>query len=83
MPMSPEENAKYHRKAFRVTFDYLTAHFPPGMDAEWWQKAWDDLTEAGKQAGEGKLAIGLLVTVYEYLEHEFKLRRDLNADAEH
>lgn len=74
--MSPAEYAKQHQKAFRSAFDFLTAHFPPGMDSEWWDQAWADLVAASKSNGENKLVIGILVAVYDYLESEYKKRRN-------
>lgn len=69
---------KQHQKAFRTAFNFLTSHFPPGMDPEWWDQAAKELSAASIEAGENKLVIGLLIGVYEYLGDEYKLRRNQN-----
>lgn len=74
--LSPAEYAKMHQKSFRVAFDYLSAHFPPGTDEEWWSKAAQDLSDAGASAGENKLAVELLVGVYSYLAYEMERRKE-------
>jgi hypothetical protein len=76
--MSPEEYLKQHQKAFRTAFDFLTSHFPPGLDPEWWEQAARDVSAESIANGENKLVIGLLIGVYDYLEDEYKLRRDRN-----
>lgn len=78
--MTPEEYAKKHKTAFRVAFDFLNAHFPPGPDPEWWEHAAKDLSEAGTLNCDNELAMELLVGVYNYIETEWKRR---NADANH
>lgn len=80
--MSPEEYLKEHQKAFRTAFDFLTSHFPPGMEPEWWEQAARELSAASIEAGENKLVIGLLVGVYDYLEDEYKLRRKQSGKAD-
>lgn len=80
--MSPEEYLKQHQKAFRTAFDFLTSHFPPELDPAWWEKAAQDASAASIEAGENKLVIGLLIGVYDYLDDEYKLRRDLNGKAD-
>lgn len=74
--MTPEEYAKQHQKAFRTAFDFLTSHFPPVPGMEYWEQAAKDVTEASVLAGEGKLVNLLLTAVYDYLEDEWKKRRD-------
>lgn len=73
--MTPEEYFATHKAAFRVSFDFLNAHFPPGSDDEWWRKASDDLLAAAN--GQGQLACLLLTAVYDYLNDEWK-RRNLD-----
>ena len=80
--ISPEEYVKQHQKAFRTAFDFLTSHFPPGIDTEWWAQAAQDVTEASILAGEDGLVNGLLATVYNYLEDEYKQRRNGNAETD-
>ena len=70
--MTPEEYAKAHQKAFRCAFDFLTNHFPPGQDSEWWEQAAQDLSAFSIAAGENRLAIELLSGVYDYLEYIWK-----------
>lgn len=80
--MSPQEYAKQHQKAFRTAFDFLTSHFPPGMEPEWWDQAAKDLSVASVLAGEDKLVNGLLIGVFEYLDEEYKKRKDQNGETE-
>ena len=79
--MTPEKYAAMHQKAFRTAFDYLNAHFPPGSDPDWWDKAAKELSAASVQAGENILVLELLNAVYNYLESERK-RRGGNGPAE-
>ena len=78
--MSPAEYAKMHQRAFRVTFDFLTSHFPPGDDAAWWEKAVKDMTDASVSCAENKLVVGLLTGVFEYLSCEYDKRRKMYAE---
>ena len=73
-PKSPEEYAIEHQRSFRTAFDFLTQHFPPGSDADWWEKTAQDASDASILAGENKLVVKLLAAVYDYLEYEFKRR---------
>ena len=79
-PATPEEYAKLHQRSFRVAFDFLASHFPPGQDPEWWEKTAQDASRESILAGEGKLVVELLAGVYEYLEYEYKQRRDQNGE---
>lgn len=80
--MTPGEYAKQHQKAFRAAFDFLTSHFPPMPGKEYWEQAAKDITEVSVLAGEGKLVNRLLAAVYDYLEDEWKIRRDQNDKTE-
>lgn len=64
-----------HKQAFRVAFDYLNAHFPPGDTPEWWTKAAQEATDLSKKYHSYPLVNGLLVGVMEYLEKEHQIRR--------
>ena len=75
--LPPEEYVARHRKAFMVAFDYLNAHFPPTVEDGYWAKAAEDIGNASNEARD-PLAWELLLGVYNYLEQEYKLRRDLN-----
>ena len=74
--MTPEEYAKMHQKAFRVAFDFLNAHFPPGSDDEWWLRSARELADTSVAAGENKLVIELLNGVFSYLSDECKRREE-------
>ena len=74
--MTPAEYAKQHQKAFRCAFDYLTQHFPPGDDPEWWEQAAKDLSDFAVAAGENRLVVELLAGVYGYLESIWKEKKD-------
>lgn len=73
--LGPEEYGRLHQKAFREAFDFLNSHFPPGEDPAWWEQAATDFQMASMAQGENYLVNGLLIGVYDYLEHEWKLRR--------
>ena len=79
--MSPEEYAMAHKKAFRIAFDFLNAHFPPESGTEWWMKTASDASQASAGGGYDKLTDGLLAGILEYLESEEK-RRTENGTAE-
>ena len=74
--LSPEQYVSRHRRAFRVAFDYLNAHFPPTLDGEYWNRAAIDVGEACFAEGNDPLVTELLAGVYSYLSKEYKLRRD-------
>lgn len=80
--MTPEEYAKMHQKAFRVAFDFLNTHFPPGIEPEWWDRSAKELSAASVAAGENDLVNGLLVGVFDYLGNEWKRRRKENGTTE-
>ena len=72
--LSPEEYAMMHQRSFRTAFDFLAAHFPPGMDPEWWDKSAKECSDASIQAGENTLVIELLGAVMNYLGTEYERR---------
>ncbi len=74
--MSLQEYAKEHQKAFRTAFDFLASHFPPGTELEWWDRLAKDADAASIAAGENKLANKLLAAVMDYLEFEWRKRKD-------
>lgn len=73
---TPAEYAEAHPKAFRCAFDFLRAHFPPGNTLEWWEATNNDASLAAGSLKNDVLATKLLIGVLDYLEYEFKLRRD-------
>lgn len=74
--MSPEEYAKMHQGSFRTAFDFLKQHFPPGDTPEWWEQTAKDASAASESQLDNPLAKKLLIGVYDYLEYEFKERRN-------
>lgn len=76
--MTPEEYVQRHKKAFRVAFDYLNDHFPPGEDDDWWERAAMDASRVYAENGCDPLQLQLLAGVCEYLETEWKERRKEN-----
>ena len=74
----PEEYAAYHKLVFRIAFDFLIAHFPPQEDPEWWKQFSLDTETASNKAKGGKLIDGMLVAIGDYLEDEYKKRRQHN-----
>jgi hypothetical protein len=74
--MTPEEYAKAHQKAFRIAFDFLNTHFPPGEDDEWWIQSAKDVGIASDSSGNNVLAMELLNGVMNYLGQEYKRRTE-------
>lgn len=74
--MTPEQYAKAHQKAFRTAFDFLSAHFPPENNQEWWVQAAKDSSAASLSTGEDPLAMELLLGVMNYLGIEYKRRQE-------
>lgn len=79
---TPQAYAERHKKAFREAFDFLNAHFPPMHDADWWEGTTKDAEIASIRCEENKLAVCLLAAVWDYLDHESKLRREDNAETD-
>lgn len=73
---TPAEYAEAHPKAFRCAFDFLRAHFPPGTDPEWWDATSNDASAAVNSMGGESLTSHLMIGVLDYLEEEYKLRRE-------
>lgn len=78
--MTPEEYATRHKKAFRVAFDYLNAHFPPGTEDDWCVQMARDGSQAYADGGFDPLQLELLVGVCNYLEKEWRKRQDVAGD---
>lgn len=74
--MTHEEYARMHQKAFRIAFDFLHSHFPPGDTDEWWEKFARDCADASIAGGETKLVIELLAAVVNYIDNEYKRRHN-------
>ena len=72
----PGEYAAYHKMVFRAMFDFLNTHFPPQDDLEWWKKLSEDLSTASEQAKGGPLVNGMLLAISDYLEEEWKKRKE-------
>ena len=72
----PEEYATYHKMVFRAMFDFLNEHFPPGGEPEWWLQFTKDLETVSEQAKGGPLVNGMLTAIGDYLEEEYKKRRN-------
>lgn len=72
----PEEYATYHKMVFRLMFDFLNDHFPPGENKEWWIHYAEDVEKAYTKAKGGPLVNGMLSAISDYLDEEYKKRRD-------
>ena len=81
--MTAEEYLAYHKHVFRVAFDFLNSHFPPGDDLDWWKQYAEEIAQASCKATGGTLANGMLAAISEYLEEIYKQRRDENGQTEH
>lgn len=73
--LSPEEYVERHKRAFRVAFDFLNAHFPPFHASDWWDMTANDLGKIGRENEDNTLLVELIIGVYNYLEKEEKIRR--------
>ena len=78
--MTPEEYGRAHKTAFRVAFDFLTEHFPPGTDDDWWEQTAHDGSVAYAKGGYDPLQLELLVGVCNYLEKEWRNRQNVKGD---
>lgn len=76
MILTPVEYVQQHKDSFRVAFDFLNSHFPPGDSLEWWEQVSKDASEASIKVAENKLVIGLLGGILDYLEDEWRMRKD-------
>lgn len=56
------------RRAFRVAFDFLTAHSPACPDDAYWIQTAADVGAACKAADSDPLTVDLLAAVYAHLE---------------
>ena len=72
----PEEYLAYHKLVFRIMFDFLNSNFPPHDDHEWWKNLSIATEEASRQAKGGKLTDGILLAICDYLEEEYKKRKE-------
>ena len=72
--MTQSDYAKRHKEAFRAAFDYLNAHFPPGMDSEWWEQAVKDASVVSDECGGNSLVNHMLISLLNYLEDEWRIR---------
>lgn len=79
--LSPEEYVERHKRAFRVAFDFLNAHFPPFHATDWWDMTANDLGKIGRENEDNTLLVELIIGVYNYLEKEEKVLRTENARA--
>lgn len=75
-PQSPADYVKLHQGAFRCAFDFLTSHFPPGSDPEWWDQTATEASAASESQLDNPLVMKLLNAVMDYLEIEYKERRE-------
>ena len=80
--MTPEEYAKMHKTAFRIAFDFLNTHFPPGDTDEWWVQSAKDFADASISGGENRLVMELLNAVCTYIGDEYQKRRNEHGKTE-
>lgn len=67
-----ERDKRIHKAAFRVAFDFLDAHYPPGDDQEYWLKTCDDIRVASDENILNTLCQELLSAVLIYLSDKVK-----------
>ena len=77
----PAEYATYHKMVFRAMFNFLHEHFPPGTDPEWWLQYTKDLEATSEQVNGGPLVDGMLTAISDYIEDEYKKRREILGQA--
>ena len=80
--MTPEEYAKAHQKSFRIAFDFLREHFPPGSTEEWWLQTAEEGAAASEAGGDPELTMQLVIAVNNYIGLEQK-RRETHEQADH
>lgn len=80
--LTPEEYVQRHKESFRCAFDFLNQHFPPGEEEEWFVQTAKDFGEASKACGNNMLVIGLLIGVFDYIEDEWKIRKEEKSEAD-
>ena len=72
---NPDAYLAKHKTAFRIAFDFLNSHFPPGESTDWWEQTAKDAEYAHVVTADREpLATELLLGVYNYLEKEWKKR---------
>lgn len=79
--LTTEEYLARHKRAFRVAFDFLNAHFPPLHATDWWDMTANDLAKIGRENEDNPLLVELIIGIYNYLEKEEKVLRISNAPA--
>ena len=72
---TPQEYAERHKKAFRIAFDFLNAHFPPTWDNAWWEQTAKDAGLVSDENENEMLCMELLTAVISYLDKETKKRK--------
>ena len=72
---TPGTYAAMHKQAFRIAFDFLSEHFPPEHDPNWWDKTTGDVSLIGNMYGENKLVVCLITALLEYLADEEERRK--------
>lgn len=72
----PEEYAAYHKMVFRELFNFLNSHFPPENDPSWWLQFTKDMDAVSDTLKGGPLVYGMLTAFADYLDEEFKKRRE-------
>jgi hypothetical protein len=69
-----EAKKAMHKRAFRVTFDFLDRYWPPENTAEYWKMVTDRMALLYSENKENKLCTLFLLAVQEYLEQVGKER---------
>lgn len=81
--MTTQDYYQQHQRSFRCAFDFLNRHFPPGEEIEWWEQVTREASKASAEQKDNKLTMELLGGVMNYLEYEWKRRRQEHGEAEH
>ena len=62
-----EQYQEQHKKAFRITFDFLKKHFPPQNNPEWWTAFSNDVSILAYDNRDNLLCTALLTGIMNYL----------------
>ena len=68
---------KLHQVAFRETFNFLEAYYPPRDDEEYWLKAANECGRVAAEHDGNPLIIPMMITMMDYLGEVWKERHGL------
>ena len=76
-PFTGIDKRRNYRALYRAACDFHERHNPPRLhDAEYWDKAAEDMEQVSSAFGNDPFLIGLLVEIFTELEREYKALRE-------